>query len=194
VAKFLRRNPPGEAEPTGPLFEELHIVPAGDGIADPRQTALEILRKVEIIQSRAKKVRLLQAAARSEAAWATPLLIELLGDPTEEVRDLAVRELVARPDCPLADLCERLARPPWYGKSAALRVLAAKKVRETARAIRAVIDDPNADVRRSAALALGEIGGAEARALLVRLAKDISPYVRAAAVSALDKVCEFKFT
>lgn len=193
MVKFLRRQPGGEADVPDPLLAELSFPRQTDSVADPRQMAREIARKLEIIQSRPKKVRLLQAAAESEAEWSTPLLVELLGDPTEEVRDIAVRELIAREDCPLDDLCDRLTRPPWYSKSAALRVLAAKRSRPTARAVRAVIDDPNADVRRSAALALGEIGGAEARALLVRLIKDKSPYVRAAATAGLDKTCDFKF-
>ena len=45
-----------------------------------------------------------------------------------------------------------------------------------------------------AAAALGEIGGAESRTLLVRLGRDASPPVRAAAQAALDKICDFKFT
>jgi HEAT repeat protein len=193
VVKFLRRQPGGEGDAPDPLLAELAFPRQLDPDADPRALARDIARKLEIIQSRTKKVRLLQAAAESEAEWSTPLLVELLGDPTEEVRDIAVRELIAREDCPLDDLCDRLTRPPWYSKSAALRILAAKRSRSTAKAVRAVIEDPNADVRRSAALALGEIGGAEARALLVQLIKDKSPYVRSAAAAGLDKVCEFRF-
>lgn len=161
---------------------------------DPRAIAAAVLGKFSIIQNRAKKIRLLHAAARAGAAWSAPFLVGLLSDPTEEIRDAAVRELIAGPDCPFESLCERLTRPPWYSKSAALRVLAARRPAGTARAVRVVIEDSNADVRRYAAVALGEIGGAEARALLVRLSKDESPYVRSAAVTALDKICDFKFT
>ncbi len=193
MVKFLRRTPGDEGDAPDPLLVELAFPRQLDPDADPRQLAHDIARKLDIIQSRPKKIRLLQAAAESEAEWSTPLLVELLGDPTEEVRDIAVRELIAREDCPLDDLCDRLTRPPWFSKSAALRVLAAKRSRTTAKAVRAVIEDPNADVRRTAALALGEIGGAEARALLVQLIKDKSPYVRSAAAAGLDKVCEFKF-
>jgi hypothetical protein len=193
VVKFLRRTPGDEGDAPDPLLVELSFPRQLDPDADPRDLARDIARKLDIIQSRPKKIRLLQAAAESEAEWSTPLLVELLGDPAEEVRDIAVRELIAREDCPLDDLCDRLTRPPWFSKSAALRVLAAKRSRITAKAVRAVIEDPNADVRRSAALALGEIGGAEARALLVQLIKDKSPYVRSAAVAGLDKVCDFKF-
>ncbi len=193
MVKFLRRQPGAEEEAPDPLLVELAFPRPLDPEIEPRQLAREIARKMEIIQSRTKKIRLLQTAAESDAAWSTPLLVELLNDPAEEVRDIVVRELILRPDCPLDDLCERLNRPPWYSKSAALRILAAKRQPATARAVRAVVRDPNADVRRTAALALGEIGGAEAKALLVQLAKDKSPYVRAAAVAGLDKICDFKF-
>lgn len=194
MSNFLRRSPSGEAEGADPVLEELLIAGSLEPNEDPRAIAAAVLSKFEIIQNRAKKIRLLQAAARAGAAWSAPFLIELLADPTEEIRDAAVRELIARPDCPFESLCQRLTRPPWYSKSAALRVLAARRPDGSAKAVRVVIEDSNADVRRYAALALGEIGGAEARALLVRLSKDESPHVRSAAVSALDKICDFKFT
>jgi HEAT repeat protein len=156
--------------------------------------AAEVMGKAAILQNRAKKIRIIQAAARLEADWAALFLVGLLSDPIEEVRGIAVRGLIAREDCPIEDVCERLSQPPWFAKSAALQILAAKKLPSTARSIRVVIEDPNADVRRSAAAALGEIGGAEARALLVRLGRDPSRPVRAAAQAALDKICDFKFT
>jgi HEAT repeat protein len=41
---------------------------------------------------------------------------------------------------------------------------------------------------------LGEIGGQEARALLVGMAKDKNLYVRKAAQEALEKVSDLKFS
>ena len=194
MVKFLRRPPPLKPEATSLLLDELDIPrPSLEQAADPRTMARLILRKIEIIQNRAKKLRILQTAAQVDSPWAASLLVELLGDPIEEIRDLAVRELIARPDCPIEQICDRIRRPPWYAKSAALQILAAKKIPETALNIRPVLEDANADVRRSAAVALGEIGGAEARALLVRLSKDKSPYVRAAAAAGVEKLCDFKY-
>ena len=195
MEKFLRRTTVDE---TGAVFSvrEEPALPDGpeDEARDPRLQAVEMLGKAAILQSRAKKIHLVQAAARLKAEWAVFFLVGLLGDPIEEIRGLAVRGLIARDDCPIDDVCERLNRPPWFAKSAALQILAAKKIPATARCIRPVIEDPNADVRRSAAAALGEIGGPEARSLLVRLERDPSLPVRTAALAALDKVCDFKFT
>lgn len=195
MVKFLRRSTGDTREAAFPFLEELEIsLSRTDEPPEAGALAREILDKIQILQNRAKKIRLIRAAARLETDWAALLLVGLLGDPIEEIRGLAVRELIARDDCPMEEVCERLTRPPWFAKSAALQILAAKKSPGTARFIRAVIEDSSADVRRSAASALGEIGGAEARALLVSLGKDASPYVRAAAQAALEKICDFKFT
>jgi HEAT repeat protein len=195
VQKFLRRAPAEEGEAAPCVREDVSLpVSPEEDAREPRLQAAEMLGKTAILQNRAKKIRLIQAAARLSAEWAAFYLVGLLGDPIEEIRGLAIRGLIARDDCPIDDVCERLTRPPWFAKSAALQILAAKKVPATARCIRPVIEDPNADVRRSAATALGAIGGPEARALLVRLGRDPSLPVRTAAQSALDKICDFKFT
>ena len=195
MVKFLRRTPAEEDEEASSVLEELQLpVSPPHEAREPRAQAAEVLAQTAILPSRAKKIRLIQTAARLGADWAPFFLVSLLGDPIEEVRGIAVRGLIARNDCPIEEVCERLTRPPWFAKSAALQILAAKKIARTARCIRPVIEDPNADVRRSAAAALGEIGGMEARALLVRLGRDPIPPVRAAAQAALDKICDFKFT
>ena len=59
--------------------------------------------------------------------------------------------------------------------------------------IERVLGDANADVRKCAAEALGEIGGREALTLLVQLQKDPNPYVRAAAEEGLRKATEVRF-
>lgn len=195
MEKFLRRTPAERLETAAPAHDEPALPLLSDeDEPNPRMRAAELLGKTAILQNRAKKVKLVQAAVGLKAAWAAYFLVGLLGDPIEEIRGLAVRGLIAREDCPVDDVCERLNRPPWFAKSAALQILAAKKIPHTARCIRPVVEDANADVRRTAASALGEIGGPEARALLVRLGRDPSPPVRAAASAALDKICDFKFT
>jgi HEAT repeat protein len=195
VEKFLRRAPAERMETVVPVREEAALPLLSDEEApDPRTRAAELLGKMAILQNRAKKIKLVQAAAGLKAEWAGYFLVGLLGEPIEEIRGLAVRGLIARENCPVDAVCERLNRPPWFAKSAALQILAAKKIPRTARCIRPVVDDANVDVRRTAASALGEIGGPEARALLVRLGRDPSPPVRATAQAALDKICDFKFT
>ncbi len=51
-----------------------------------------------------------------------------------------------------------------------------------------LLDDPDGEVREATIAALGEIGGPEAKTLLVRYADDASPDVRAAAKDALSLV------
>jgi len=55
------------------------------------------------------------------------------------------------------------------------------------------VDDSNVEVRRAAAVALGELGGEEAVRLLVRLKKDANHHVRAAAEEAIGKTSGVRF-
>jgi HEAT repeat protein len=170
------------------------LAPAEGPSPDIEAVAQAVLRKLDILQGREKKMRMLRSIGRLDSAWACAVLFELLSDASEDVRDAAVRELAHRDDCPCKKLYARLRQPPWYVKSAILRIICLRKDAEAVDAIKGIIEDPNVEVRRWAALALGRIGGAEARALLIRLAKDRNPYVKQAAMDALDKICEFKFS
>ncbi|MHB8053813.1 MAG: HEAT repeat domain-containing protein [Candidatus Aminicenantales bacterium] len=192
--KYLRRTDNAPAESSDQAlrdFESLLSEDVRDGSV--REMAGAVLRKIVILQDRAKKLKMVRTLAQGNAPWVPYVFLDLLGDGIEEIRDLAVRELTRRDDWPSAALYERLDRPPWYAKSACLRILAERKEPESVPHIKRLIDDPNADVKRSAALALGAIGGREARALLVRLARDESHYVRTAAEEMLERLCDFKF-
>jgi len=196
VVKFLRRATSGsrsiDFDEIGPdLVENLKTIAGEDFDAEALVAA--ILRKFEILQTRDKKSRLLKSLSPLTEPWIPRVFLELLRDPSDDIRDMAARELAGREDCPLEGLYARLRQPPWYVKSAVLRILSAKKDLQAVPYIRDVIDDPNVDVRRAAALALGEIGGPEARYILVRLTKDKNPVVRTAAAEALDKIVELKF-
>lgn len=103
------------------------------------------------------------------------------------MRDLAVRALCKRPTLKTELALRRLRLPPWYARSSALAVIGRRRLRQALPGLAAVVGDHNVDVRRAAAEALGEIGGDEAVRLLVRLKKDVSPYVRAAAEEAIEK-------
>jgi HEAT repeat protein len=152
------------------------------------------LRKIALTQDKQKRLKVLKAYARLDTRLAGKVLIEALGDPCEEIRDFLVRELGERelfdPDLAYA----KLSGPPWYARSAVLRVLAARRVEGAVRHIERVLSDANADVRKCAAEALGEIGGRESLPLLVRLAKDQNPYVKAAAQNALRKASSVRFS
>jgi len=195
VAKFLRRTDPHSPDGIEQALRDIeNILPAEDQTGDAQAVTNAILKKLDIFRDRPKKMKMMRALAHLEAPWVPSVLLELLGDGIEEVRDMAVRELSRRDDWPRAALYERLDRPPWYAKSACLRILAERKDKESVPHIKRLIDDPNVDVKRAVALALGAIGGPEARALLVRLARDKSYYVRTAAEEMLDRLCDFKFS
>jgi HEAT repeat protein len=199
AVKFLRRSFPQDdvALPAGAgvdLISDLQVSAATAPPEDAATVARAVLLKLDILQGRDKKVRLIRSIARLDSAWACAVLFELLGDVSEEIRDLAVRHIAPRGDCPMDRLYGRLQQPPWYVKSAILRIFCLRRDAGAVSAIGAVVDDPNVEVRRWAALALGRIGGPDARSLLVHLSKDRNPYVKQAATDALDKVCDFKFS
>jgi HEAT repeat protein len=196
VVKFLRRSPTDNAAALDEQALDLvkGLASTEGPASDVETVARAVLRKLDILQGREKKMKMLRSIGRLDSDWACAVLFELLSDPSEDVRDAAVRELARRDDCPCAKLYERLRQPPWFVKSAILRILCLRKDAGAVEAITSVIEDPNVEVRRWAALALGRIGGTEARALLIRLTKDRNVYVKQAATDALDKICEFKFS
>jgi HEAT repeat protein len=136
---------------------------------------------------KAAKRRILAACARLDRGWAEELLWEALADPLEAVRDLAVRALCERPTLRTEWALRRLRLPPWYARSSTLAVIGRRRLREALPGLGVAVADLNVDVRRAAAEALGQIGGDGALKLLVRLKKDDSPYVRAAAEEAIEK-------
>jgi len=192
--KYLRRASADGPEANDPLRREaLGLLPPDIRTADAQAAVNTLLRRVEIIQDRKKKIKFIRMIAHLDAPWIPKVFVELLADSSEEVRDVAVRELSERGDWPASAVYDRLPRPPWYAKSAALRVLGLRKDAAAIPHIRRMVGDPNADVKRTAAWCLGEIGGADALSLLVRLAADANPYVRNAAAGSLDRLCDFKF-
>lgn len=153
-----------------------------------------VLRKLASLENRERRLKILKAVSRLQASWVLRVLLNSLSDPCEKVRDFLIQELSQREIWDLDPLLERLKKPPWYAKSAVLKILGRRKESGALPFIEAILTDPNVDVRRSAAEALGEIGGKAALALLVRLAKDPSGYVRAAAAEAIRKVSAVRFS
>ena len=157
------------------------------------QTCSSFLRKIALTDDRRKRLKVLKAYARMKTLLSEKILLEALGDPCEEIRDFIVRELAGRENLQMNQAYARLAGPPWYARSAVLRIIAIRRSGDALRHIERVLDDANADVRKCAAEALGELGGSEALRLLVRLKKDSNPYVRAAAEAAMRKASDVRF-
>jgi len=153
-----------------------------------------VLRKLSSLSDKDRRLKVLKAISRLQAPWVLRVLLEGLSDPSESNRDFLIKELSRREIWNSSLFYDKLSRPPWYTKSAVLRVLGRRKDSAAVPAIKKALADPNVDVRKSAAEALGEIGGKEALALLVRLTKDGSAYVRQAASDALRKVSNVRFS
>lgn len=159
-----------------------------------RYYADSVLRKLASLPDKERRLKILKAIAKLKAFWVLRVLLEALSDACERNRDFLVKELSQREIWNLTPLYERLKRPPWYVKSAVLQVLGRRKDEGLILHIEPILADLNVDVRKSAADALGEIGGKDALALLVRLTKDKSSYVRAAAAEALRKISKVRFS
>ncbi|HEX2695074.1 MAG TPA: hypothetical protein VHP61_04930, partial [Acidobacteriota bacterium] len=85
------------------------------------------LRKLALTQDKQKRLKVLKAYARLDTRLAEKVLVEALGDLCEENRDFIVRELAGRDGLDLDLVCARLAGPPWYARSAALRIIGMRK-------------------------------------------------------------------
>jgi hypothetical protein len=153
-----------------------------------------VLRKLSSLSDKDRRLKVLKAMSRLQAPWVLRVLLEGLTDPCEANREFLIKELTRREIWNPSLVYEKLTKPPWYTKSAVLRVLGLRRDSGAVSAIKKVLPDPNVDVRRSAAEALGEIGGKEALDLLIKLTKDGSAYVRQAATDALRKVSSVRFS
>ncbi len=151
------------------------------------------LSKLSRTPDKRKRLAILTACARLRAPWVEAVLWEALDDSCEEIRGYIIKTLGSKTKIRLHLALGRLHRPPWYAKSAALKILGQRRVKEAVDEIRKVLDDRNVDIRCSAAGALGDIGGPEAVKLLVVLTKDASSHVRQAAEEALEKASEVRF-
>jgi hypothetical protein len=153
------------------------------------------LAKLARTRDKSRRQKIVEACVKIPRPWAEELLWEVLADPNEGIRDVVVRGLCERQSNLHPEWAvRRLGRPPWYARSSALTIIGRRKLREALPGIDAATIDPNVDVRRAAAEALGRIGGDESVRLLVRLRKDPNPYVRAAAEDAIGKTSGVRFS
>jgi hypothetical protein len=163
-------------------------------VSSPSPICAAFLLKLARTPDRAKRQRILTACVKVRRPWTEELLWEALADPNETVRDFVARELAGLPELRLEPALRRLRLPPWFARSAALGIIGRRRIAEAVSAVVRAAADANVDVRRSAAEALGEIGGEEAVRALVRLKKDANPYVRAAAEQAIEKTSRVRFS
>ncbi|HYA49268.1 MAG TPA: HEAT repeat domain-containing protein [Burkholderiales bacterium] len=152
------------------------------------------LHKLAKTPDKAKRLVIFKACAKVRAPWVEELFWESLDDPCEIVRAFVFKELAGRRTLDLGRALDRLKRPPWFARSAVVRLLGLHRAKQALPEIKKAIEEaPNVEVRRAAAEALGEIGGEDALVLLVQLKKDPSLYVRQAAEEAIQKASGVRF-
>jgi HEAT repeat protein len=122
------------------------------------------------------------------------VLLESLDDTNEEIRKLIIQELGKRDHLDLDPVAEKLSHPLWYVKSSALKILGLKGDKGVLIHIEALLTEPNVEVRRALASALGNIGGKKSLSLLLKLSKDRNQFVRASAEEAILRVSNIRFT
>jgi HEAT repeat protein len=153
-----------------------------------------VLRKLRSLPDKERRLKILKAISKLKASWILKVLLEALDDSCETNRDFLIKELIQREISDPLLLYDKLRHPPWFVKSSILKILGGRKDAGALPAIEQVLADTNVDVRKSAADALGEIGGKEALALLAKLTRDRSAYVRIAATQALRRVSRVRFS
>lgn len=156
--------------------------------------ARAFLKKLAATPDKDRRLKILGAVARLSGPWTQTVLIESLADPSQHVRDLLVKDLSRREVVNQKLLAKRLASGPWYAKSAVIAVMGLRGDPGFLKHLAPAVQDPNVDVRRSAAEALGRIGGTDSAGLLAKLSDDKNPYVKRTAEDALRKASDPKFS
>lgn len=181
---------------TGFLFPEAEKPQKGTKTRRSRKkSAMEEAReKILAVRDRQTRLKIIQGIANSKESWVCEVLVQTLEDPSEDIRNFIIETLSNREIFDLNLLYQRLHKPPWYVKTGCLRILGKRKKASSVKHIESLMNDPNIEVRRTLALVLGEIGGDRALALLTKLSKDDSTFVRAPALQALQEVSHAKLS
>ncbi len=152
-----------------------------------------VSRKIKTTKDRNKRFKIIKALSQVKKPWVGEVLINSLDESCEDIREYLIKELGQREDLDLELVYPKLKALTWHVKSSCLKILGMRKDPESIAEINQILIDPNADVRATAAWALGEIGGKDALAILSGLTKDDNNFVRISAEKALHKASHLKF-
>lgn len=140
----------------------------------------------------ASRSAVIQEAAFSPAS--ETLCWELLEDAHEKVRVFAVKHLSELDNLDSREVRKKLSHHHWYVRCAVLDILGRRKDSGFMDDITPLTHDHNAEVRKTTARVLGEIGGKESLKLLMELLRDEHRFVRAEAERGVEKASRLKFT
>ncbi len=152
-----------------------------------------VYRKIKTTKDRNKRFKIIKALSHVNKPWVGEVLINSLDESCEDIRAYLIKELGQREDLDLELVYPKLKALTWHVKSSCLKILGMRKNPGSIPEISQILKDPNADVRATAAWALGEIGGKEALVALSGLTKDENNFVRISAEKALHKASHLKF-
>jgi hypothetical protein len=181
---------------SGLLFPELDKSEKKEKTKKSRQESLlhSALNKIHSQKERQMRFKIIKGIAKSSLPWVSEVLVQSLDDPVEEIRSFIINELGNRENLDLNLLYQRLLTPPWYAKTACLKILGLRRAASSVEHIKNLMNDSNIEVRRTLAVVLGEIGDDKALALLAKLTNDSSPFVKKPAQQALQKASQLKFS
>ncbi len=157
------------------------------------ENVLTAANRIIQIKDKSLRLRSLKEKIKDPFPQMNQLLLELLVDSSEEIRDFLISILGEKEDLELNEIYPKLQESPWYIRSAALRILEKRNDPSALPRIKPLLGDLNADVRKTAAQTLGTLGTPEALALLAKLTQDSNPYVAKAAKEAMEKASQLKF-
>lgn len=160
---------------------------------DHLKLAVSAQKKIAESKNKEERLKVLQSIVRLDAPWIYDVLLNALADPIEEIRHYIVTQIAQKENLDLSVLYNRLSKPPWYIKTEVLKILGLRKNPSSAKHIEVTLNESNDEVRRTAAVALGQIGGDVARSLLVKLTRDQNPFVRKTAEKSLNETSDLKF-
>ncbi|OQX54855.1 MAG: hypothetical protein B5M54_04410 [Candidatus Aminicenantes bacterium 4484_214] len=166
----------------------------------PRRSAKKKMSPQEInnfqnIKNKSQRFRIIKEMIKKNPPSLSQLMIEALADPCEEIREFIINFISQQPDLYGEKLLlTYLNKPPWYRKTAILKIIAHRQDETLVEAISELLNDPNVAVRCELAQTLGELATSLARQLLSSLTTDKNPYVRRTAEKALAKASTIRFT
>lgn len=160
---------------------------------DHLKLALSAQKKIAESKNKEERFKVLQSIVRLDTPWIYDVLLNALADPNEEIRHYITTQMAQKENLDLSLLYNRLSKPPWYIKIEVLKILGLRKNPSSAKHIEIALNESNDEVRRTAAVTLGQIGGEVARTLLVKLTQDQNPFVRKTAEKSLNETSDLKF-
>lgn len=162
-----------------------HIAPGSPELDQLRDILSEVLDAAgsDEWEIRRAALRILSLCPASDSS--TAAVARLLGDPVEEVRQLAWKNLQRAPVDVVPALLEVLLSGPTVGRCLATELLAAQFDSRATPALLEMTGEADERIRAAAARALGQCGGREAVAPLEALTADRDVEVRQSAARAL---------